>query len=87
LIYQLPNGKVLRLTVEEYLELSDEEIRYVISMDIGESASTPWTGSVLPEKGRKMTMESYEESEDVTGSISFDELDLDMDFLDDLNTD
>ena len=84
MIYQLPNGKIIRLSLEEFLNLSDEEITYIESLDIGESASTPWTGSALPERGRRMNIESYEESDIEPGDITFDDIDDDMGFLDEL---
>jgi hypothetical protein len=84
LIYQLPNGKIIRLSLEEFLNLSDEDITYIESLDIGESASTPWTGSSLPERGRTMNIESYEESDIEPGDITFDDIDDDIGFLDEL---
>ena len=36
MLYQLPNGKTIFLTIEEYLRMSDEDIQYYISIDYGE---------------------------------------------------
>lgn len=48
MIYQLPNGKVLWLTTEEYLNLTDDELNLISSLGYGDTANSPWTGSVLP---------------------------------------
>jgi len=45
--YQLPNGKTVYLTIEEYLSLSDEDIQYLVSLDVGESVLNPFKGSVI----------------------------------------
>ena len=45
--YQLPNGKTVYLTVEEYLELSDLDIQYLVSIDYGESVLNPFYGSCV----------------------------------------
>lgn len=44
-MYQLPTGKTVYLTLEEYLELTDQDIQYLISVDYGESILNPFTGS------------------------------------------
>ena len=36
MLYQLPNGKVVFLTIEEYLDLTDEDIQYLMALDFGE---------------------------------------------------
>lgn len=53
MIYQLPNGKVLWLTTEEYLNLTDEEINIISNLGYGDTANSPWTGSVLPGNTRR----------------------------------
>ena len=36
MLYQLPNGKIIFLTIEQFLDLTDEDIQYMISVDFGE---------------------------------------------------
>jgi len=48
--YQLPNGKVIYLTVEEYLDLTDEDIQYLISIDYGDTIVNPFSGSAVDTK-------------------------------------
>ncbi len=84
--YQLPNGKVIRLSVEDYLKMTPLDIQYLISINSGEYVSNPWSESVLsnPEEIDKIESElldeeSYfedyfpEEYEDDNISISIDE--------------
>ena len=45
--YQLPNGKVITITIEEYLEITDLDIQYLMSIDYGEHIIDPFTGSAV----------------------------------------
>jgi len=47
LYYQLSNGKTVYLTVEEYLDLTDADIQYLMSLDYGESILDPFQGSAV----------------------------------------
>jgi hypothetical protein len=47
LYYQLPNGKTVYLTIEEYLDLTDADIQYLVSLDYGESILNPFKGSAV----------------------------------------
>lgn len=48
MIYQLPNGRIIHITVEQYLEMSDAELEYLASTDIGEyTPRNPFKGSVI----------------------------------------
>jgi hypothetical protein len=46
MIYQLPNGKIIHITIEEFLDLSDLDIQYLMSVNAGNYAPSPWYGSV-----------------------------------------
>lgn len=52
--YNLPNGKTVYLTIEQYLDLTDEDIQYLMSLDYGDSILNPFHGSCVdksePEK-------------------------------------
>jgi len=45
--YQLPNGKVINLTIEEYLNLTDDDIQFLIAYNYGDTITDPFTGSTL----------------------------------------
>jgi hypothetical protein len=47
MIYQLPNGKCIEITVEQFLKLTDTELQNLISYDVGEDHNDPFFNSVL----------------------------------------
>jgi hypothetical protein len=47
MLYQLPNGKVIEISTEQYIEMSDEELEYLIAYNYGDNLEDPWFGSVL----------------------------------------
>jgi hypothetical protein len=55
MLYQLPNGKVIYLTIEQFLELTDEDIQYLMSIDFGDHILNPFTDSAV----HKNTKEHY----------------------------
>jgi len=54
-LYQLPNGKTIYLTVEEYLSLTDADVQYLISLNCGDTLLDPFFGSAV----EKNTKEKY----------------------------
>lgn len=82
-IYQLPNGKIIRLTLEEYLDLSDEDIVYLVSIDFGESAQSPWIGSVLPHNTKSKDFDAFDDDADsnIIGELP-DDFDMGLDIPD-----
>lgn len=40
MIYQLPNGKILYITIEEYLSLSDDEFLSIVAYNLGNEISS-----------------------------------------------
>lgn len=81
MLYQLPNGKTVYLTVEEFLDLTKEDEQYLISIGYGEVIADPWYGSHLIKGDIKQTEEEldYYVEEDTTNCINTSD-----DFLDDL---
>lgn len=47
MLYQLPNGKVIEISTEQFVEMTDEELEYLIAYNYGEVQENPWFGSVL----------------------------------------
>jgi hypothetical protein len=45
--YSLPNGKVVNLSLEEYLDLTDEDVQYLMSLDYGDYVTDPFKGSAV----------------------------------------
>lgn len=65
--YQLPSGKVIHLSVEEYLSLSDEDIQNLTASNLGDYATSPWEGSAIKKPHKP------KEKPDVDKSIDFRE--------------
>jgi hypothetical protein len=79
MIYQLPNGKVIEISLEQYIELSDEELEYLIAYNYGETLEDPWFGSVLS-KSDSDSSDITEIHPDLTDTSENDKLgDLDID--------
>jgi hypothetical protein len=57
MLYQLPTGKVIRITVEQYLDLTDDDIAYLCNPanNHGTHVGSLWTGSVLKNRKEKPT--------------------------------
>lgn len=47
MLYQLPNGKTIYLSVEEYLDLTPEDIQYYIATGQGVDPRNPHFGSII----------------------------------------
>lgn len=76
MLVNLPNGKTVNLTIEQYLSLSDEDIQYMISVNCGSTASSPWCGSAIKKPG-KIRLSDEIDDEDVNEGMDEDDLDLD----------
>lgn len=82
MIYQLPNGKVIEISLEQYIELSDEELEYLIAYNYGETLEDPWFGSVLS-KGESISSEIVEIHPDLIDTPEdekIDDLDIDTEY-------
>lgn len=51
--YQLPNGKVVKLSLEEFLELTDADIQFLMSIDYGDHIIDPFHGSAVETTSHK----------------------------------
>lgn len=47
MLYQLPNGRVIEISTEQYFEMTDEELEYLIAYNYGDTLEDPWFGSVI----------------------------------------
>jgi len=80
MFYQLPNGKVIEISTEQFIEMSDEELEYLIAYNYGDVVENPWHGSILSK--HDVTPEDEPEIiRDITSIPEIDKLiDLDVDF-------
>lgn len=60
MLYQLPDGRVIELSTEQYFDLTDEELHALISTNYGENIDNPFFGSVLQKPG-SMVEDSFED--------------------------
>ena len=77
MLYQLPNGKTVYLTIEEFLSLTDQDIQYLISIDYGESVLNPFKGSAVDKCQKEkeydfdyLNMDDYDEPGTGSASVS-----------------
>ena len=68
--YQLPNGKVIYISIDEYLSMTDEDIQYFIASDYGDTIVNPFSGSAVDTKGKPS---DNEELRDFSGFSNDDE--------------
>jgi hypothetical protein len=51
MLYQLPNGRTIEMSVEQYLDMTDDDFAYLIAHNFGDELEDPWFGSVLTKPG------------------------------------
>ena len=64
MMYQLPTGKVIEISTEQFFSMTDEELEYLIAFNYGDVVENPWQGSVLTNK--RKTEDSPETVPDLT---------------------
>jgi len=79
--YQLPNGKVVYLSIDEYLDLTDEDIQYLMSIDYGEHIRDPFVGSAVENNTRErsidldfLPLEDYDMDDIMSDDLPFDDI-------------
>ena len=71
MLYQLPTGKTISISFEQFLELTDEDIQYLVSINYGDVILSPFHKSSIKEKKQKIvpsddkSIDFSEESEEV----------------------
>lgn len=76
MIYQLSNGKVIEISIEQYLQMTDEDIEYFIAYEVGEYYENPFSGSALSGKSIK------DNDGDLTDPVHIDKsLDIDKELI------
>lgn len=81
MFYQLPNGKVIEISVDQFFEMSDEELEYLIAYNYGDHQENPWFGSILSKQEPPDDEPSPEIMPELTELSEIDKLiDLDVDY-------
>ena len=76
MLYQLPNGKTISISFEQFLSLTDEDIQYLVSINYGDVILSPFHKSSIKEKKQKVVLEDdtsidyVEESDEVAVTSS-----------------
>jgi hypothetical protein len=52
MLYQLPDGRTIELSINDYLDFSDEEIRGLMAYDAGRMVNDPFFASAAKKPGR-----------------------------------
>lgn len=83
MLYQLPNGKVIEISTEQYLEMTDEDFEYLIAYNYGDVVEDPWFGSVITKNPPPDIPidEIVPEITDLSQIEKLTDLDLDQDLL------
>lgn len=74
MLYQLPTGKTISISFEQFLELTDEDVQYLVSINYGDVILSPFHKSSIREKKQKTlpkdddSIDYSEESEEVSSS-------------------
>ena len=85
MLIQLANSKCIELSVEQYLRLSDQDLKELESLNWGEEINDPFAISVLkygPSKRSETHQEEDNEIEPDLNDISDEEKLSDSDFID-----
>ena len=78
MLYQLPNGKVIEISTEQFVEMTDEELEYLIAYNYGDVMENPWYGSILNKHNPE---EELDILPDITDIPEIDKMtDLDAEF-------
>lgn len=83
MLYQLPNGKVIEISTEQYFEMTDEDFEYLIAYNYGELQEDPWFGSVISKSPPPdiIIEEVTPELTDISQNQKLSDLDLDETLL------
>jgi hypothetical protein len=85
--YQLPSGKVVKMSLEEYLELTDADVQFLMSIDYGDHIIDPFHGSAVEKTSKKEYDFSFLPSDDEISLDSIASDDAPFDDLIDLSED
>jgi hypothetical protein len=86
MLYQLPNGKVIEMSTEQYFDMSDEELEYLVAYNYGEVLENPWFGSILSKADNSKLEDipdTIKELTDITVSEKLNAPDIDFEIEED----
>jgi hypothetical protein len=76
MIYQLPSGKVINISTEAYLRMSDDDFKYLEEVNAGSSAGAEFTAERFDVS--EDSIEELDVCEDIEIEIDINTLDSDL---------
>lgn len=76
MIYQLPNGKIIHISTEQFLDMTDQDIQDLMAGNHGEYPESQWQDSAIKkprkpqEKDFDKSIDYQEESEEIPMHIT-----------------
>ena len=64
MIYQLPTGKIVYISLDVYLDLTEEDIQFMIAHAHGNSPNNPFHGTAMKASSRTSSADEEEEHDD-----------------------
>jgi hypothetical protein len=71
MIYQLPNGKIINISIEAYLRMSDDDFRYINESEFGSNISNKDPFDVSEETTESLSIVADEYLEDLPEELDF----------------
>lgn len=59
ILYQLQSGKVIKLSIEDFLSMNDEMEQYLISQNVGDVINSPWHNSAINSNNKALEQEYF----------------------------
>jgi hypothetical protein len=75
MLYQLPNGKVIEISLEDYLEMTDIDFQNIMAFNLGEHINNPWVNSAIDEDEDPEEEDIVKELPEVTDSDKLEDQD------------
>jgi len=88
MLFQLPNGKTIEISIEDYLDMTDADVEKLMKANIGKNITSPWKKSAIrkDEESRRFINEidyEYEDESEITPSNNISPIEDDADELSD----
>ena len=75
MFYQLPTGRVIEISLDQYLSMTNEDLEYLIAHNVGENIEDPFYGSRI--KDKQIPENSESDLLDLSSEEKLIDLDLD----------
>jgi hypothetical protein len=75
MLYQLPNGKVIEISLEDYLEMTDIDFQNIMAFNLGEHINNPWVNTAIDEDEDPEEEDIVKELPEVTDSDKLEDQD------------